>query len=131
MRQGEVVADRFELVSLAGSGGMGEVWRAHDRVTGEGVALKLLRDGGGDQGRFAREAQVLAEMQHPGIVRYVAHGTHRDGTGDAWMAMEWLEGEDLFQRPARAALSSSERFELGRRSAGALGAAHALGVWRR
>ena len=60
------MVDRFELIQRAGAGGMGEVWRARDRVTGQEVALKLLL--GSDpllQARFAREAEGLARVVAP------------------------------------------------------------------
>src|SRR5689334_3022119 len=91
MKPGEVVAARFEIERLAGEGGMGAVYRALDRHSGEPVALKLLLDHT-DAGiaRFQIEASLLAELRHPGIVRYVAHGQMPGGTH--WLAMEWLDG---------------------------------------
>src|SRR5262245_28893618 len=89
-------ANRFEIERQAGSGGMGAVYRARDRATGAAVALKLMHPGaaGPDGGeRFAREARILAEIEHPGIVSYVAHGQTPDGR--RYLAMEWLDGEDL------------------------------------
>jgi tetratricopeptide (TPR) repeat protein len=128
MQPGELVADRFALLARAGVGGMGEVFRALDRVTGEEVALKVMRGEEGDSERFAREARLLAELRHPGIVRYVASGTL---LGTRWLAMEWLEGEDLDTRLAREGLSAVETVELVRRAAEALGAAHGRGVVHR
>jgi serine/threonine protein kinase len=75
MRAGDLFADRFELIRLAGSGGAGEVWQARDRAGDAHVALKVLS--GADEratAGFAREALILADLRHPGIVRYVAHG---------------------------------------------------------
>ncbi len=55
--------DRFELTGVAGSGGMGEVFRARDRENGALVALKVLRDTGGDRERFARAlVDLVARM---------------------------------------------------------------------
>src|SRR5262245_53589400 len=66
MQPGDVVDERFEIERLAGRGGMGMVYRAQDRLHGETVALKVLRDAGGlEAERFAREALVLAELRHP------------------------------------------------------------------
>ena len=94
MRAGDTIGDRFEIESLVAAGGMGRVYRARDRHTGQPVAVKLMayedqlvRD------RFLYEAVVLAEIHHPGIVRYVAHGLTE--AGDPYLAMEWLDGEDL------------------------------------
>ena len=94
---GALFEGRFEVEREAGEGGMGTVYRATDRVTGSPVALKILRRDGGDRARFEREAAVLSEVREDAVVRYVAHGT-----GECpWLAMEWLEGEDLAARLLR------------------------------
>src|SRR4051812_48803245 len=97
MQTGEHVANRFEIIALGGSGGMSSVFRALDRQTGETVAIKVLqaRDPR-DAERFAREAGVLSSLDHPAIVRYIAHGV--SPAGESYLAMEWLEGEDLAAR---------------------------------
>jgi serine/threonine protein kinase/tetratricopeptide (TPR) repeat protein len=94
MRAGEWIDDRFEIERLVGSGGMGRVYRARDHQSGQPVAIKFLSqpDKRASE-RFLYEALVLAEIQHPGIVRYVAHGA--TPAGEPYLAMEWLEGEDL------------------------------------
>ena len=56
------------------------------------MALKLLLDESSEE-RFAREARVLADLRHPGIVQYVAHG--KTEVGSLYLAMEWLDGADL------------------------------------
>ena len=87
MRAGDVIADRFELLSIAGTGGMGVVWRARDRVQAQDVALKEMLSAEGEEAmRFAREARVLRELSHPGIVRYVADGSTAEGT--PWAATD-------------------------------------------
>ncbi|UJR84046.1 serine/threonine-protein kinase PknK [Sandaracinus amylolyticus] len=127
-RPGTVLDDRFVLEQLAGAGGMGEVHRARDRRTGERVALKLLYWSGEEhERRFLREGHLLSRLEHPGIVRYVAHAT----APTAYLAMEWLEGEDVGRRLARAPLTLRESLELGRRVAEALDAAHQRGVVHR
>lgn len=65
-------------------GGMGHVYRAHDRATGRRVALKLLQSVA-DTERLLREAEVIRDLSHPRIVRHVAHGLLHEG---AWFAME-------------------------------------------
>jgi hypothetical protein len=129
MQSGDVIDDRFELQKLAGTGAMGEVWRARDRVDGSIVAVKLLTkiDEGWDT-RFVREALSLAQLDHPGIVRYVAHGPLPDSF---YVAMEWLEGEDLARRLARGALTIEETIGVLRRVADALSSAHAHGIVHR
>jgi len=130
VQRGDVVAGRFEIETTARSGGMGSVHRARDRRTGEMVAVKLLRGRSKDHlDRFERESVVLAGLDHPGIVHYVAHGRAEDGT--RWLAMEWLEGEDLAQRLARQGLTIPESIELLRRISEALGVAHGLGIIHR
>ncbi len=128
MRPGAVVADRFEVDRLAGTGGMGRVYRAKDRLTGGVIALKVIHSER-DEPRFEHEAEVLSSITHPGVVAYVAHG--RSSDGEMWLAMEWLEGEDLAQRIQRSPLAVDESIDLGRRVADALGAAHEKGVVHR
>lgn len=126
----QVIADRFVLERVVGAGGMGEVFRATDRLTGEPVAVKMMYGGlTRDAERFKREAQLLAEISHPRIVRYVAHGL-TDG-GRPWLAMEWLEGEDLERRLERGALPWRDVRVLGMRIASALAHAHAAGAVHR
>ncbi len=123
MRPGEVVANRFEIESIAGAGGMGTVYRARDVVAGGWVALKMLAGvGERDAARFAREAAVLAELSHPGIVRYIAHGF--SAKHQHYIAMEWLDGETLHDRLQRGRLTVAESVTLGRAIAGAIAAAH-------
>jgi hypothetical protein len=130
MGPGDLFAERFELVELAGAGGMGVVWRARDTVGGGEVALKLLI--GRDERlvpRFLREGQLLASLSHPRVVRYVGHGATSDGR--CWLALEWLEGEDLTHRLRRTGLSIAESVTLAERVAEALAYTHGRGVIHR
>jgi tRNA A-37 threonylcarbamoyl transferase component Bud32/tetratricopeptide (TPR) repeat protein len=132
MEAGAVVDERFEVEGLARAGGMGSVFRARDLRTGERIALKIAHvhaDAAAQDERFAREATVLAELRHPGIVRYVAHG--RTETGALYLAMEWLDGEDVGQRLARAGMTVAEAIALVGRIAETLAAAHARGLVHR
>ena len=127
---GQVIASRFQVDRLAGAGGMGAVYRAKDLRTDRPVALKLLvADIAQGDERFAREAEVLEEMQHPAIVRYVAHGTTEEGK--PYLAMEWLDGEDLSSRLARGHLSVADSVVFATQVAEALVVAHARGVVHR
>lgn len=87
---------------------------ARDEHTGANVAVKLLQDSGGGEPleRFARKAKVLAELDHPGIVRHVVHGLTDENK--PILAMEWLEGEDLAMRLTRGPLGLSETMTLVR-----------------
>jgi serine/threonine protein kinase len=107
---------------------MGTVYRATDRQTGADVALKVVRRTDLKE-RFAREARVVATMDHRNIVRYVAHGV--EGSGQPWLATEWLEGEDLAARLDRGPLAIGETVALANGLARALAWAHGRGVVHR
>ncbi len=111
MRPGERLGGRFEIEEQVGAGGMGEVFRARDPIAGEAVAIKVISDVRGlRRARFAREVELLAELSHPGIVRYVSHGVTR--AGEAFLVMEWLDGEDLERRLGRGPLAADEAVAL-------------------
>jgi hypothetical protein len=131
MRSGSLFGNRFEIVGKAGSGGMGAVYRARDRYTGDHVALKLLHSEPGTAAdeRFAREARLLAELSDPGIVGHVAHGQTPDG--ELFLAMEWLDGHDLGRQLLRGPLSLRDAIVLVRRVAEALAVAHQRGIIHR
>ncbi|WP_437585820.1 protein kinase domain-containing protein [Sorangium sp. So ce1000] len=130
MLPGRLLDGRFELAEIAGSGGMGTVYRAIDRSSGTVVAVKLLRKADARaQARFVREAQALSRLEHPHIVRYATHGV--SPTGEPYLAMEWLSGESLSDRLSRQDLRVEESVALVRRVADALGAAHARGIVHR
>ncbi len=130
MRAGDVVGNRFEIEGHATAGGMAQVFRARDRLTGSPVAVKILqRKGPQEMLRFVREAQALATLHHPGIVGYVAHGTTEGG--DLFLAMQWLAGETLAERFLREPLTVTESLALGARIAATLGALHRLGIVHR
>ncbi len=128
MTPGEVLGGRFELLAVVESGGMGAILRAHNRLTGERVAVKILHPGAGAD-RFLLEARTLADLAHPAIVRYVAHGLTPEG--EPYLAMEWLDGEDLAHRLPRLALTTGEAIALVRGTAEGLAVAHAAGVVHR
>ena len=132
MVAGMRIASRFVLEQPASSGAMGTVFQARDLQTGLRVALKLLHSAATSPQsvtRFELEAELLAKLQHPHIVSYIAHG--RTPTGLPFLAMEWLAGEDLAQRLRRCLLSLSECLILLRGVASALASAHRSGVIHR
>ncbi|WP_437308214.1 serine/threonine-protein kinase [Sorangium sp. So ce388] len=126
----EVVADRFEIDTLLGEGGMGVVFEAWDREAGRSVALKLLRDvDEATSARFDREAEALAALSHPGIVGYVAHGT--TALGERYLAMERLVGVTLATPLAEGPLGVRDAARVGHGVAAALAAAHEKGLVHR
>jgi hypothetical protein len=127
---------------------MGEVWKALDQASGQPVAIKLLLGHAAEEAaRFAREAQLLAKLSHPRVVRYVAHGASAIGAvsgasavgavsgadaGEApYLVMEWLDGEDLAARLACGPLAVDESVGLAVAVAEVLGYAHERGVVHR
>jgi serine/threonine protein kinase/tetratricopeptide (TPR) repeat protein len=125
-----VISGRFEIEALAGTGGMGAVYRARDRLSAGPVAIKVLAGVGSRDGhRFDQEARLLAELNHPRIVRYVSHGDAPDG--QRFLAMEWLEGDSLAARLARGPLTVDDTLSMAGGIASALASAHAHGVVHR
>ncbi|WP_457029657.1 protein kinase domain-containing protein [Kitasatospora sp. P5_F3] len=98
--RGRLVAGRYELATLVGQGGMGQVWAAHDRTLDRQVAVKLLRPDripGSEQSaelrrRFARECRITAQVDHPGLV--TVHDAASDGD-DLCLVMQYVHGADL------------------------------------
>lgn len=125
---GEVVGGRFMILDCVASGGMGTVYRAHDAITGDDVALKILKPGH-DGWRFTRETRIASRVEHPCIVGYLAHGV--TALGVPYLALEWLDGEDLESRLARGPLSLLESLQIARRIARALRHLHDEGVVHR
>jgi tetratricopeptide (TPR) repeat protein len=130
VKPGTIIGGRYVIVERVRAGGMGTVFRAEDRRAGNQIALKLLHgQEATDIERFVREAAILAELDHPGIVRYAGHGM--EPTGEHWLAMEWLEGEDLAARIGRKRLTDRETLAIMRQAIAALSFAHERGAIHR
>lgn len=127
--KGELVAARFEVLLLADSGAMADVYRARDGATGELVALKVLRSEAATVERFEREAAALGLLTHPGVPRLVATG--RLGSGQPFLAMEWVEGVTLDRFLKRERPGPRTALEIVISIADVLAAAHAGGVIHR
>jgi len=127
LQLGARMNERWEILRPVAESEMARVFLARDRETGRRVALKVL-DAMMDPARFEREARVLASIDHPAIVRYVAHGTT---DGKPWLATEWLEGEDLMARMDKGPLALDEILVIARAIAGALAYLHARGTVHR
>jgi Tol biopolymer transport system component len=115
-----------------GSGGMGEVYRAHDTKLGRDIVLKTLPAAfAGDpayMARFRREAQVLASLNHPNIA--TLHGLE-ESAGVSALVMELVDGETLAQRLTRGALPWRETLPLALQAAEGVEAAHQKGIIHR
>jgi tetratricopeptide (TPR) repeat protein len=122
----------YEILSLIGSGGMGEVYRARDSRLNRDVAIKVLpADVAADHdrlARFEREAQVLASLNHPNIGHI--YGVD-DSCGTPALVMELLDGRTLKDEIARGAVPFGRVIDLAIEVADALDAAHAKGVVHR
>src|SRR5687768_6342183 len=84
----------YEVISLIGTGGMGEVYRARDPRLNRDVAIKILRPGIADhpvrRARFEREAQAISRLNHPNICAVYDIGTQE---GALYLVIEYIEGE--------------------------------------
>jgi serine/threonine protein kinase len=132
--RGDVVDGRYVLGEFLGSGGMGEVYLAHDEVLERHVALKVLRSHyAGDEvfaERFRREARSAASLSHPNIVQVYDRGEAEDGT--SYIAMEYVPGGTLKEQiERRGPFGARETAAVGAQIADALGAAHERGVIHR
>src|SRR4051794_41259420 len=104
-----LLGDRYELLDLLASGGMGRVWRARDRLLNRPIAVKVLRsEFTGDPAfvaRFRAEAQHAAVLHHPNIATVFDYGEARvDGERIAYLVIELNEGEavsELLRRERR------------------------------
>jgi len=131
--EGVIVAARYRLVRELGVGGMGSVWLAHDLLLDSPCALKLIDD---DKARseevrirFAREAKLAAQLRGAHVVDVFEHGEWDE---TPFIAMEFLEGEDLATRlERRGQLEPRETYRFVAHVARALARAHAYGIVHR
>jgi serine/threonine-protein kinase len=122
----------YEILSLIGSGGMGEVYRAKDTKLGREIALKILpatfTNDPDRVARFRREAHVLASLNHPHIAQI--HGLD-DANGSQFLVLELVDGESLDKRIARGRIPVDEALGIAKQVAEALEAAHERGIIHR
>ena len=122
----------YEVLSLLGVGGMGEVYRARDTQLNRDVALKILPDAVASDAdrlaRFTREARTLAALNHPNIAAIYGIEESRDVRA---LVMELVDGEDLSAHIARGPMSLAEVVPIARQIAEALEAAHEQGIIHR
>jgi len=121
-----------QIIALIGSGGMGEVYRAHDTRLGRNVAIKVLSSAFMEDServsRFQREARVLAALNHPNIA--TIYGLEQAGNIQ-FLVMELIAGETLATRLGGGPLLVKELLEIAIQVADALDAAHSQGFIHR
>jgi len=126
------IVGRYEIVSLLGAGGMGEVYRARDLTLKRDVAIKVLPETFSKDAerlsRFRREAEVLASLNHPHIATIYDVG---ESGGGRFLALELVEGESLAERLTRGPMPLGESLRTGVQIAKALEAAHGKGITHR
>ena len=134
LTQGSVIAGRYDVLSPLGKGGMGMVYRAHDRLLEETVAIKVLR------AEFANTAEMLKRFKHEiKLARKVSHRNvcriHEFGEdgGVRYISMEYVEGTDIKQlaRDKGGSLETDEAFDVAIQAADGLQAIHDVGIIHR
>jgi eukaryotic-like serine/threonine-protein kinase len=127
----------YEILSALGEGGMGAVYRALDTRVGREVAVKVLLDATADDPqravRFAREAKVLASLNHPNVAHLYGYERAAGVAGGevSFLAMELVGGETLAERIARGPIPWRDAIPLFDAIAAGLKAAHELGIVHR
>ena len=129
----QLIADRYELKEIVGTGGMSSVYCAFDTLLERHVALKILHEQfGADEEhveRFRREARAVAQLSHPNIVTVIDRG---EEDGKQFIVFELIEGENLKELVARGGPLPVRRvLELGLEVGRALAFAHAQGLVHR
>jgi hypothetical protein len=130
---GDLIADRYELEELVGTGGMSSVFRAHDRQLERLVAVKILHEHYAADPeyleRFRREARAVAKLSHPNIVTVIDRG---DDGGRQYIVFEHVEGENLKELVLRSGrLPVRRALELALAIAEGLAFAHDHGLVHR
>src|SRR5262245_1442773 len=122
----------YEILETLGTGGMGEVYRAHDSKLGRKVAIKILPDGFTHDperlARFEREAHLLASLNHPNIA---AIYDLAEWNGTRFLVLELVPGETLAETVGRGSIPVDEALTICRQIAEALEAAHEKGIVHR
>ena len=130
---GELVANDYRILGMAGAGGMGVVYRAHDIKLERTVALKFLPvELNGierDKQRFLREARTASSLDHPNIG--VIHGIEETADGRAFIVMAFYEGQSLAQKIRSGPLPPAEAIDIALQIARGLAEAHARHIVHR
>lgn len=132
-RIGTIVAGRYALDRLLGSGAMAAVFGGIDRKTGAAVAVKILHDRLAHDsqlvGRLMHEARIMRAIGHPGVAQVIDFA--QDPAGRWFVAMELLEGEDLSEAIERGPLPADRVVAIGHQLLAILAATHACGIIHR
>ncbi|MDI1475178.1 serine/threonine-protein kinase [Polyangium sp. y55x31] len=132
LRVGQVVAGRYEVVARLGAGGMGAVWRVHDRALDEDVALKvILPDRVGDPAALARfrdEVKIARKITHPNVCRVFDLGESESLT---FLTMELAPGSTLRHLLAAGPLPPARALDMFQQIVDGVAAAHERGVVHR
>ena len=132
IRRGSLLAGRYEILNPLGRGGMGMVYKAHDRILDEVIAVKVLRSEVADDvdvaKRFRLEFKLARKVRHRNVCAIHEYG--EDG-GLRYICMEYLDGVDLRQYVRRSPLAMVEAFELALQSCAGLEAIHEAGIIHR
>lgn len=124
--------DRYEILSLLGAGGMGEVYLARDSKLDRKVALKILPSTYTHDTervrRFEKEAKAVSALNHPNIITIYEVGQAENAH---FIATEYVEGQTLRKKVRRGRLSINEAIDVAAQIAGALHAAHSAGIMHR
>ena len=130
---GQIIAERYRVVALAGRGGMGEVYRAEDLKLTQVVAIKFLPEALSQDpaalARFHAEVRTARQVSHPNVCRVFDIG---EADGVLFLTMEYVDGEDLASVVRRIGrLSPDKATEVARQICAGLAAAHERGVIHR
>jgi eukaryotic-like serine/threonine-protein kinase len=129
---GELIAGRYELQELVGTGGMSSVFRAHDRLLERTVALKILHEQFTQDEdyveRFRREARSVAQLAHPNIVTVIDRG---EQDGRQFIVFEYVDGANLKEVVRDGALPIDDVLDLAIQVGRALAFAHNRGLVHR
>jgi serine/threonine-protein kinase len=131
--EGELIAGNYRVLSIAGSGGMGVVYRARDQRLDRTVALKFLpadlNASQREKERFLREARTASSLDHPNVG--VIHGIEETADGLTFIVMAYYEGSSLAQRIQKGSMKLHEAVAIARQMAQGLGEAHTHGIVHR
>ena len=122
----------YEILEKLGEGGMGVVFKAHDKVLGRSVAIKFLPLSQGEsadrKARFLQEARAASALNHPNII--TIHEILSTEKGEA-IVMEYIRGRTVSEIVSSGRVPSADALKIGMQTADALAAAHAIGIIHR